>query len=225
MSSGEQTITFGALANKTFGDADFGVSATSSSGLSVTFVAASGPCTVASNTVHLTGAGSCTIRASQSGDSNYNAAPDVDRAFMIAKANQAIVVTTPVPASAIYATTFGTAATGGGSGNAVAITTAGACSVSAGGTGSATIQMTSGTGTCTVQYNQAGNANYNAATQVQTVTPIGYAFEGFFSPIDMSTSTTVWNQANAGQAVPAKWRLTLEGLPVASGASFVGLFS
>ena len=60
---------------------------------------------------------------------------------------------------------------------------------------------------------------------MQTVAPIGYAFEGFFSPIDMSTSTTVWNQANAGQAIPAKWRLTLGGLPVASGASFVGLFS
>ena len=33
-----------------------------------------------------------------------------------------------------------------------------------GGTNAATILMTSGTGTCTVHYNQAGDANYNAAT-------------------------------------------------------------
>ena len=51
-----QTITFGALSNKTFGDADFTVGATSSSGLAVTFTA-SGSCTVTGTSVHLTGAG------------------------------------------------------------------------------------------------------------------------------------------------------------------------
>src|SRR5437764_2128066 len=81
-----QTITFGALANKTFGDPDFNVSATASSGLPVSF-AASGNCTVSGNTVHLTGAGSCTITASQAGDANYNAAANVPQTFTIAKAN------------------------------------------------------------------------------------------------------------------------------------------
>ena len=78
-----QTITFGALANKTFGDPDFGVSATSTSGLAVSF-AASGNCTVTSpspGTVHITGAGSCTITASQAGDANYNAATNVPQSF------------------------------------------------------------------------------------------------------------------------------------------------
>src|SRR5437763_15289565 len=69
-----QTINFGALATKTYGGADFTVSATASSNLAVSF-AASGNCTVTGNSVHLTGAGSCTITASQSGDANYNAAP------------------------------------------------------------------------------------------------------------------------------------------------------
>ncbi len=81
----DQTITFGALADKTYGDADFGVSASASSGLSLSF-AASGNCTVSGSTVHITGAGSCTITASQAGDSNYNAAPNVPRTFNIAKA-------------------------------------------------------------------------------------------------------------------------------------------
>ena len=76
----DQTITFGPLANKTYGDADFTVSATASSGLAVTFTA-SGDCTISGNTVHITAAGSCTITAHQAGDANYNPAPDVSRTF------------------------------------------------------------------------------------------------------------------------------------------------
>jgi Calx-beta domain-containing protein/Kelch motif protein/galactose oxidase-like protein len=82
-SPANQTIIFGALPNKTFGEADFAVSATASSELPVSF-AASGQCTVTGNVVHLTGAGSCTLTASQAGNANYGAAPNVVRAFSIA---------------------------------------------------------------------------------------------------------------------------------------------
>jgi hypothetical protein len=83
---GDQTITFDVLGSKAWGDADFNVSATSSSGLPVNF-AASGNCTTTvSGSVHLTGPGSCTITASQAGDSNYNAATNVAQSFNIAKA-------------------------------------------------------------------------------------------------------------------------------------------
>src|SRR5207247_9038941 len=41
-------------------------------------------------TVHITGAGSCTITASQAGNATYNPAPDVPQSFSIAKANQTI---------------------------------------------------------------------------------------------------------------------------------------
>ncbi len=61
------TITFDPLAPKTYGDPDFTVSATASTGLTVSF-SASGNCTVSGTIVHITGAGSCTITASQSGD-------------------------------------------------------------------------------------------------------------------------------------------------------------
>ena len=71
--------------NKNFGDAAFIVSATASSSLAVAF-AATGNCSVAGSTVHLTGAGSCTVSASQAGDSNYNPAPDVSQALTINKA-------------------------------------------------------------------------------------------------------------------------------------------
>jgi hypothetical protein len=80
-----QTIAFGSLANKPYGAPDFSVGATASSGLPVSF-AASENCTISGETVHLTGAGPCRITASQQGDGNYNAAPDVLRIFAIAPA-------------------------------------------------------------------------------------------------------------------------------------------
>ena len=82
VSPADQTITFGALPSKVFGDPDFTVSATASSGLAVTF-SASGNCSMTGSTVHLTGAGSCAITASQAGNLNYNAAASVQRTFVI----------------------------------------------------------------------------------------------------------------------------------------------
>jgi len=69
-------------ANQTYGDPDFTVNATASSGLPVSFTA-SGACTVSGNTVHISGVGSCTITAYQAGNSNYNAAPDVSQTFTV----------------------------------------------------------------------------------------------------------------------------------------------
>jgi len=85
-----QTITFGTLIDKTYGDTDFDVSATASSGLPVSFIA-SGNCNMAdTDTVHITGAGSCTVTAQQAGNGFYNPAPDIPQAFAIAKATPII---------------------------------------------------------------------------------------------------------------------------------------
>src|SRR5205823_1272546 len=82
IATGSQMISFGALANKTFGDGDFTVSATASSGLTVTF-SPSGNCSVSIATVHINAAGSCTITASQSGNASYSAATSVPQTFAI----------------------------------------------------------------------------------------------------------------------------------------------
>ncbi len=84
ISSTSQTTTFNALANKTYGDADFALSATASSGLTVTFASqTTGVCSVSGTTAHIISVGTCTIRASQAGDSNYSAAPNVDQSFNV----------------------------------------------------------------------------------------------------------------------------------------------
>jgi hypothetical protein len=78
-----QTISFGTLTNKTYGDAPFTLSATSSSGLPVSFSILSGPATLSGNLVTITGAGPVTIRASQPGSTAFNAALNVDRSFTV----------------------------------------------------------------------------------------------------------------------------------------------
>ena len=154
-----QTITFGALGNKTFGDADFGVSATATSSLTVSFTA-SGNCTlIGGATVHITGAGSCTITAKQAGDTNYNPALDVPQSFSVAKANQTITF------GALGNRTFGDADFGvsatATSSLAVSFTAGGNCTL----IGGATVHIT-GAGTCTITAKQAGDTNYNPALDV-----------------------------------------------------------
>ena len=107
------------------------------------------------------GTGTCTVKYNQAGNADYNAAPQVTETVNAQKANQTINVTTHAPASAAFNASFSVAATGGGSGNPVTFSTRASCT----NTG-ATFTMTSGTGTCTVNYDQAGDANYNAAPQV-----------------------------------------------------------
>ena len=80
----DQTITLDALSDKMLGDPDFVVSATSSSGLTVSFSSlTTSVCTVTDPTVHLVSVGTCTIRAAQGGSGNYNPAPNVDQSFSV----------------------------------------------------------------------------------------------------------------------------------------------
>jgi subtilisin-like proprotein convertase family protein len=83
IAKGSQTITFGALANKNYGDPPFAVSATASSGLALVFSIISGPATISDTTVTLTGAGTVLVRAAQDGNANYNPAPNVDQSFTV----------------------------------------------------------------------------------------------------------------------------------------------
>jgi ELWxxDGT repeat protein len=166
-----QTITFGALEGKIFGDAPFTISATggisglpvlfSSSNTSVATVATAGGTT----TVTIVGAGSTVITASQDGNTNFNAATPIEHTLTVDKASQAISF------AAISDKTFGDAAfsvsaTGGASGLPVNFTSSN--------TNVATVATTSGTalvtivgaGNATITAIQAGNNNYNAASNV-----------------------------------------------------------
>ncbi len=145
-------------------NAQFTVAATASSGLAVAFTS-SGSCSNSGATYTMTsGTGTCSVIFNQAGNTSYSAAPTTTDTTNATPASQAITVTTPPPASAVYNAQFTVAATAN-SGLSVAFTSSGSCSNSG-----ATYTMTSGTGTCSVIFNQAGNTNYSAAPTITDTT-------------------------------------------------------
>jgi probable HAF family extracellular repeat protein len=82
----DQTITFGTLAAKTYGESPFTLTATATSGLPVTFTAGDpSVATVVGTTVTIIGAGTTTITASQAGNGTYNPATDVPQTLTVDK--------------------------------------------------------------------------------------------------------------------------------------------
>jgi hypothetical protein len=164
-----QTITFNTLPTKAFGDANFALGATASSGLALSYISSNtSVATISGSTVTIVGVGSTIITASQGGDANYIAANSVQQTLTVNKANQTISF------GSLASKTFGSAPF-----NLTATTSSGLpISYTSSNTAAATISGNTvnilGTGTSTITASQAGNANYNAATsvgQTLTVTP------------------------------------------------------
>ena len=97
-----QTITFGAITSRTYGNSSFTLSATASSGLAVSYIS-NNPlvATVSGNTVTIVGAGSAEITASQAGDGVYNAATAVPQTLVV---NKATLTATANNQSRVYQT-------------------------------------------------------------------------------------------------------------------------
>ncbi|MDB6119107.1 MAG: hypothetical protein JWO08_2888 [Verrucomicrobiaceae bacterium] len=86
-----QTITFTPLAIKALGDADFNLAATSSSGLTVTYVSSNpAVATVTGTLVHIVGAGTANITAAQGGDITYQPAIGVVQLLQVSRLTQVI---------------------------------------------------------------------------------------------------------------------------------------
>jgi hypothetical protein len=215
-----QTLTFGALAAKTFGDAPFTVTATASSGLAPTFSIVSGPATISGNTITLTGAGDVTVRAAQIGNVNYNAAAAVDQAFSVAKRAQTITFAAlpDRPATAANYTLAATASSGlpvtfsVASGPASIIGT--------------TLVLTGETGTVSVRASQGGDVNYNAASDVEhtfTVTNSLRAPTAAVSPANVTVYVGDWlTLTGAVDGLPAptlQWRRNGTALAGATNSS------
>jgi gliding motility-associated-like protein len=161
-----QSITFAALPVKTYGDSDFNPGASASSGLTVSYASDNpGVATIVSGSIHIVGAGTAVITASQAGDANYNAAPDVPQTLTVNKANQTITF------AALPAKTYGDSDFAPGASASSGLTV----SYASNNPGVATIVSGSihivGAGTAVITASQAGDANYNAAADVpQTLT-------------------------------------------------------
>lgn len=151
----------------------YAVAVVASSGLPVSLSAGAGSggvCKVSGTTVSLTGAGTCTVDADQSGDTAYLRAPRVQQSFVVVEPLPAVPVaqtlsfTSTPPASAYVGGPTYTVAALASSGLPVTF------SVTAGSTGVCTVSGTVvallGAGTCTVAADQSGGGGYLAAPRV-----------------------------------------------------------
>jgi len=120
VAKGSQTITFAALTTKTLGTPPFTVSATASSGLTVTFSSQTASvCTVSGTTVTLVALGTCTIAANQAGNTNFNAAAQVTRSFTVAPdCSRLAIGPSPLPAGIVALPYSQTLSISGGAGAA-----------------------------------------------------------------------------------------------------------
>jgi len=167
---GDQTIVFTSTPSgaEVIGGPAYTVTATSTSGLSVSLsidASAASVCSISGADVSFTAAGTCVIDANQAGDAEWNAAPLAQQSFAVGRASQTIAFTSTAPATAIAGGPAYTVAATATSGLPVAFTidaaASGVCAVS----GNSVSFL--GAGTCVIDATQPGDANWQAAPQVQ----------------------------------------------------------
>jgi hypothetical protein len=106
-SQAQQTITFSPIAAAIFGNLPITLQATSTSTLPVSY-GVSGPASISGTQLTITGAGSITVTAMQSGNAANAAAAPVEQTFAVAAA-QPVIAWNPTKASIGYGTPLATA--------------------------------------------------------------------------------------------------------------------
>ncbi len=82
----DQAISFGPLANQTYGVAPITLTATAASHLPVSYTVISGLAIISGDVLTVTGTGNVDVEADQAGNTTYNAATPVDESFTVAPA-------------------------------------------------------------------------------------------------------------------------------------------
>jgi hypothetical protein len=198
-SKSSQTISFDTLGNKTYGDAAFSLTATVSSNLAVSYTA-TGSCTVSGPTVTLTGAGQCTVTASQAGNDQFSAATAVVQSFPIAKATQTLSFTPAKEATLGQSRPLTATAAPSGLSVTFVSTATDVCTVSG-----TTVQFKAA-GTCQIQATQPGNDKYEAAPSV-TATIMVYPETQTQTLPNKVIGDTVDLQANSTSGLPVTYSL------------------
>jgi hypothetical protein len=191
-----QTITFTSIASQP-ALTSVTLSATASSSLTVAFTSLTpSVCTVTSGSTSLLEHGTCTIEASQSGDTLYAAAPNVSESFMVSYVGQTITFPAITEQSALSTYTLSATAS---SGLPITFTTTtpSICSIS----GNVASLLTPGY--CAVEATQAGNNDYSAAPTVGRNIEVAKASQSITFPSIASQSalTSVTLSATASSSL------------------------
>jgi hypothetical protein len=193
-----QTIAFSSIASQGV-NASVTLAATATSGLTVSYAATpSNVCKVSGSTASMTGSGTCTITASQSGNSVYAAATPVRQSFLVSRLAQSISFGSISPQTVGTSLTLDATASSGLT-VSYAATPSNVCKVSG-----STASMT-GSGTCTITSSQGGNSLFAAATSVPQsflVSKLAQSISfGSISPQTVGTSLTLGATASSGLTV------------------------
>ncbi|MCE2989385.1 MAG: hypothetical protein LW838_04470, partial [Nitrosomonadaceae bacterium] len=165
INKGNQTITFGTLASRSMVPATFGLTATASSGLPVSYASTTQTrCTVSGVTVMLVSVGTCTITASQVGNSNFNAANNVTQSFSISLAPQTITFPTIGTKFILDSPLTLSATASSGLPVTFSTNTPASCTVSG------NVATLVAQGSCQIIVNQPGNGSYQSASASQWFT-------------------------------------------------------
>ena len=194
-----QSITFVSPGNQTLGTAPAALVATASSGLTVSLVSTTtGVCTTSGTTLTLLTAGSCTISASQAGNSIFASAAPISNTFNVAAAPlTAQTITFASPGNQTLGTAPPALVATASSGLVVALasTTTPVCTVN----GSTLTLVTDGI--CTVVASQAGNSTFAAATLVSNSFSVAFIElfgNGGFETVGTTTPANAWLAAAGG---------------------------
>ncbi len=163
-----QTVSFTSSAPSaiTLDEGTYVPTATASSGLTVAIGldADSTGCTMSGGVVSFVGAGTCVIDADQAGDPDVAPAAQVQQSITVTRASQSIAFTSDAPATVSAGGPDYTPTATASSGLTVAI---GLDADSTGCTMSRGVVSFVGAGTCVIDADQAGDATFAAAPQVQ----------------------------------------------------------
>lgn len=183
-----QQITFNPIPEKTFGDDDFELSAFSTSGLNISYNSSNTDvASIEGSIVTINGAGKTVITASQEGNVDNSAAIPVERSLVVNKAEQEVSITAIVEKF----TTDAPFEVEASSTSELALTyeVSGPATIEG-----STISLDGTTGTVEVTASQAGNDNYNSASET-------ISFEVTEDPcLDFAASATAANVNCAGEA-------------------------
>jgi|tagenome__1003787_1003787.scaffolds.fasta_scaffold20935819_2 hypothetical protein len=181
--------------------------ATATSGLAVAIsidAASAGVCSLSGAVVSFDAAGTCTINANQAGNAGYTSAPQVQQSVSVAPSAQTISFTSANPSPVNVGGTY-TPTASATSGLSVVLTidaaSAGVCSLSG------AVVSFDAAGTCTINANQAGNAAYDPAPQVQQSLSVARSAQTISftsvnpSPLNVGGTYTPTATATSGLAV------------------------
>ncbi|MFM2433306.1 MAG: hypothetical protein RI974_46 [Actinomycetota bacterium] len=232
-----QSITFNNPGTKTPTSPTFSSGAVSSSGLPVTLTSLTpGVCTVSGTDITPVAAGSCTIQATQSGNSTYSAATPVSQTFPISTLSSQ-TITAPSPGSQTYNGSQFTVTMSPTASSNLTVTmisqSPAVCTVSG------FVITILGPGNCSIRNSQGGNGSFAPAPTVEytfaiatpaanyAITYSGNTSDGGTAPANTTGNGSVTLASNSGNLTKAGftfggWNTQADGngTAYAAGASY-----